>query len=72
MKTFQRVFNSDGTFKEEPSAAELIYVTADGHEHWHLQRAAKYSLWNLAKSAEVAPAMKVGFCLDDSEHVETV
>jgi len=70
MKTFQRVFNSDGTFKEEPSAAELIYVTADGHEHWHLQRAAKYSLWNLAKSAEVAPAMKVGFCLDDSEHVE--
>jgi hypothetical protein len=71
MKAFQRVFNSDGTFKEEPSAAELIYVTADGHEHWHLQRAAKYSLWNLAKSAEVAPAMKVGFCLDDSEHVET-
>ncbi len=71
MKAFQRVFYSDGTFKEEPSAAELIYATADGHEHWHLQRAAKYSLWNLAKSAEVAPAMKVGFCLDDSEHVET-
>ncbi len=71
MKAFQRVYNSDGTFKEEPSAAELVYVTADGHEHWHLQRAAKYSLWNLAKSAEVAPAMKVGFCLDDSEHVET-
>ena len=70
MKAFQRVYNSDGTFKEEPSSAELIYVTADGHEHWHLQRAAKYSLWNLAKSAEVAPAMKVGFCLDDSEHVE--
>jgi hypothetical protein len=70
MKPFQRVYNSDGTFKEEPSSAELIYVTADGHEHWHLQRAAKYSLWNAAKTAEVAPAMKVGFCLDDSEHVE--
>jgi hypothetical protein len=70
MKAFQRVYSSDGSFKEEPSAAELVYSSADGHEHWHLQRAAKYSLWNLAKSAEVAPAMKVGFCLDDSEHVE--
>jgi hypothetical protein len=72
MKAFQRVYNSDGTFKEEPSSAELIYVTADGHEHWHLQRAAKYSLWNAAKTAEVAPAQKVGFCLDDSEHVEPI
>ncbi|HEY1450658.1 MAG TPA: Ig-like domain-containing protein, partial [Solirubrobacteraceae bacterium] len=41
------------------------------HHHWHLQRAAKYSLWNSAKTAEVAPAQKVGFCLDDSQHVET-
>ncbi len=70
MHAFQRVYNSDGTFKEEPSSAELVYATADGHEHFHLQHAAKYSLWNAAKSAEVAPAMKVGFCLDDSEHVE--
>jgi Bacterial Ig domain/Lysyl oxidase len=70
MHAFQRVYNSDGTFKEEPSSAELIYVATDGHEHFHLQRAAKYSLWNAAKSAEVAPAQKVGFCLDDSEHVE--
>jgi len=71
MKAFQRVYNKDGTYKEEPSKAELVYATADGHEHWHLQRAAKYSLWNSAKTAEAAPAMKVGFCLDDSEHVES-
>jgi hypothetical protein len=70
MHAFQRVYNSDGTFKEEPSSAELVYATADGHEHFHLQKAARYSLWNSAKTAEVAPAMKVGFCLDDSEHVE--
>jgi Bacterial Ig domain/Lysyl oxidase len=70
MHAFQRVYNSDGTFKEEPSSAELIYVSADGHNHFHLQHAARYSLWNSARSAEVAPAQKVGFCLDDSEHVE--
>jgi hypothetical protein len=71
MHAFQRVYNSDGSFNEEPSSAELVYVEADGHEHFHLQRAAKYSLWNAARSAEVAPAQKVGFCLDDSEQVES-
>jgi hypothetical protein len=70
MHAFQRVYNSDGTFKEEPSSAELVYAAVDGHNHFHLQRAAKYSLWNAARSAEAAPAQKVGFCLDDSEHVE--
>ena len=80
MHTFQRLFttkegeeetNIERAHIDETSPAELIYSSADGHNHWHLQRAAKYSLWNAAKSAEVAPAQKVGFCLDDSEHVET-
>jgi Lysyl oxidase/Bacterial Ig domain len=53
-----------------PSGAEMFYVNADGHHHWHLQHVAKYSLWNATKTAEVAPAEKVGFCLEDSEHVE--
>ncbi len=78
MKAFQRLFtttseetNRERAHVEEPSSAELIYSSADGHHHWHLQRVAKYSLWNSSKTAEVAPAMKVGFCLDDSQHVET-
>jgi len=56
--------------EDEPSKAEIFYVNADGHHHWHLQHVAKYSLWNAAKTAEVAPSEKVGFCLEDSEHVE--
>jgi len=55
---------------EEASAGEMFYSDADGHHHWHLQHVAKYSLWNASKTAEVAPAQKVGFCLDDSQHVE--
>ncbi|HEY1450659.1 MAG TPA: lysyl oxidase family protein [Solirubrobacteraceae bacterium] len=79
MKATQRVFttaageeetNIERAHVEEPSSAELIYSSADGHYHWHLQHAAKYSLWNATKTAEVAPAQKVGFCLDDSQHVE--
>jgi hypothetical protein len=77
MKVFQRLFttgaeetNIERPHVDEPSAGEIIYVNADGHHHWHLQRVARYSLWNAAKTAEVAPAMKVGFCLEDSQHVE--
>jgi hypothetical protein len=74
MNAIQRLYNGDGetgeTYEAEPSPAEMIYVNADGHHHWHLQRVAFYSLWNSEKTAEVAPAQKVGFCLEDSEHVE--
>lgn len=83
MEVFQRLFTTNAgnpvkseEYLERPhedasSGAEMFYVNADGHHHWHLQRVAKYSLWNATKTAEVAPAQKVGFCLDDSEHVET-
>ena len=78
MKTFQRLFTTTAEEKnierahvDETSAGELIYTAADGHHHWHLQKIARYSLWNAGKTAEVAPAQKVGFCLDDSQHVET-
>jgi hypothetical protein len=80
MKVFQRLFttavgqeesNIERAHVEEASSGEMIYVSADGHHHWHLQRVAKYSLWNATKTAEVAPSQKVGFCLEDSQHVET-
>jgi hypothetical protein len=82
MKAFQRLYTTNAGNPEESekylerphetasSSAEMFYVNADGHHHWHLQRVAKYSLWNATKTAEVAPAQKVGFCLEDSEHVE--
>ncbi len=82
MKVSQRVFTTnegspalaeqyvERPHVEEPSEAQLAYSNADGHHHWHLQHVAKYSLWNATKTAEVAPAQKVGFCLEDNQHVE--
>ncbi len=72
MGVFQNIFNDDGSsaMTALPSA-QMIYVSADGHNHWHLQHAAFYSLWNSSKTAQVAPAQKVGFCLDDSQHVDS-
>ena len=46
----------------------VTYETADGHNHFHLNRAMRYSLWNLERTAQVAPGQKVGFCLYDIEN----
>lgn len=68
----QRVYRSDGSFFDDASRdPRIIFEPEDGHDHWHLKNAARYSLWNQAQTAEVAPAMKVGFCLIDSQRRET-
>ena len=46
---------------------EVVFETGDGHDHFHLARAMRYSLWTLDKTALVAPGQKVGFCLYDIE-----
>jgi len=69
-KENEEYLEKDRTYNLLKSSAEMVFVNADGHHHWHLQHIAQYSLWNADKTAEVAPAQKVGFCLDDSEHVE--
>lgn len=68
----QRVFRSDGSFFDDSSRdLTMFFEDADGHNHWHVKNAARYSLWNAAKTGEVAPAMKVGFCMEDTERRET-
>jgi hypothetical protein len=52
-----------------PHGGLAFFETADGHNHWHVFNAAAYSLWNEAKTAAVAPASKVGFCMYDSDQV---
>ena len=63
-----RVQEAIASFLDDSSRdPHIIFEPEDGHDHWHLKNAARYSLWNAAKTAEVAPAMKVGFCLIDSQ-----
>ncbi|MBY0396346.1 MAG: hypothetical protein K2X91_07735, partial [Thermoleophilia bacterium] len=76
MTTVRQYVSSGGSMvATDPPAGsagpQVIYETADGHNHLHLMRIARYSLWNSARSAEVAPAQKAGFCLVDSERIET-
>lgn len=62
--TMQQRVRNGGTFSNV-RPVEVKFETADGHNHWHLMRISRYSLWNQAGTAEVAPGQKVGFCLYD-------
>jgi hypothetical protein len=69
----QRVYDSGGGFTDVASAhpPQLVYETNDDHDHWHLRHAMRYSLWSEDRTREVAPSEKVGFCLLDSEPIES-
>lgn len=66
----QRVYQRGGGYVDDASGnIQLQFESNDQHNHWHFMHAARYSLWNEARTAEVAPAMKVGFCLLDSQRM---
>ena len=67
----QYAFSASQSGTDIPSVAvatpEVKFEFQDSHNHFHLKRAIEYSLWNLSKTAMVAPGQKVGFCLYDSQ-----
>ena len=67
----QYAFSASESGTAIPSVAvatpEVKFEFQDSHNHFHLKRAMEYSLWNLSKTAMVAPGQKVGFCLYDSQ-----
>jgi hypothetical protein len=69
MNVRQRVYDTSTGFADW-AGPQVLYETDDSHNHWHLKNIARYSLWNLEGTAEVAPAQKVGFCLIDSQRRE--
>jgi hypothetical protein len=82
MKVYQRLYREGAkeTYEEnEPDEyeevldehAEMRYDSTEGFPLFHLMDIAHYSLWNYAKTKEVMPSQKVGFCLGDDYHSET-
>src|SRR5215213_1845346 len=50
--------------------SKLKFEETDAHDHWHFQKAARYSLWNGTGPAaqEIGFSNKVGFCFLDIGH----
>jgi hypothetical protein len=65
----QRAWSASQGPGDDPSevvgAPEVLFEAADGHNHFHLKNAMRYSLWTTDHGAEVAPGQKAGFCLYD-------
>ena len=57
--TGQRIYRTDSSFRDDNSRHPPIHFeNSDGHRHWHLKGAARYSLWDEAGSAQVAPGIQ--------------
>jgi hypothetical protein len=70
--TGQRIYRDDGSFHDDNSRhPQIQFENADGHNHWHLRGAARFSLWDEGGTAQVAVGAKVGFCLQDVEAVDS-
>jgi hypothetical protein len=65
----QVITHADATETEVAlPGAQLKYEETDGHNHWHFQKAASYTLWNDSRTQAVGFASKVGFCFLDIGH----
>jgi hypothetical protein len=72
-QSFQRIYRDDSSYHDDPSRhPQLRFEDTDGHDHWHLQNAARFSLWNESGTAEFARGAKVGFCLLDVDRLEAI
>jgi hypothetical protein len=66
----QRIFSADGaSSRDVATSGQIRYETADGHGHFHLRAAMQYGLFEETRTTLAAPAMKVGFCLVDSQQI---
>lgn len=56
---------------EDVATPTVRYETDDGHNHFHLIEAVDYLLWNGRTGEQTEFGSKIGFCLVDSERVES-
>ncbi len=70
--TGQRIYRQDSSFYDDNGRHPQIYFeNSDGHRHWHLKNAARFSLWDESGTAELVAGAKVGFCLEDVDPIDS-
>jgi hypothetical protein len=62
-------FYRDGQPVGRAPAGDLIYDARPGHEHWHFEQFARYSLLT-ADQTEVVRSEKTGFCLAPTDAID--
>ena len=64
MKLSQVIRRSDGSTREVPLQATMLYVTSPDHAHWHVLQFMRYELRS-EDGKRVVRDRKTGFCLGD-------
>jgi hypothetical protein len=70
----QEIRHSGGGGQLTPTEAAMVWG-GDGHEHWHIERVATYTLYRLDENGEIVendielPDAKIGFCFYDHSRV---
>jgi hypothetical protein len=65
MNAAQRIFGSDGTFRDSVTAGTLVFG-GDGHNHWHVNNLETSSLVRLDNGNKAGTGAKRGFCFWDN------
>lgn len=66
MPVKQRIYDTGGGYRVVKTGTVATY-SGDGHEHWHVQRVARYELYRTTGTSVVAArSSKVGFCFFDT------
>ena len=65
MSAAQRIFNSDGAFRDVVTPGTLVFG-GDGHNHWHVNHLETSDLVKLDNGNRSATGAKRGFCFWDN------
>jgi hypothetical protein len=69
--SFQRIYTDGGSRDDYSRHPDIYFENSDGHMHWHVRSAARFSIWSEDGTAEVARSAKVGFCLQDVTAIDS-
>jgi hypothetical protein len=69
MDAFQYFFDAQGNPVGSTPAGSFEFDARRGHQHWHFEQLARYSLLNLAKT-EVVRSHKQSFCIAPTDPVD--
>lgn len=70
MRVKQRIFNSQGGFRDRLVQGVMIYETGDHHDHWHMRQFMVVNLYRRgSEGGDVYGMRKLGYCLLDAERM---
>jgi hypothetical protein len=69
MGSYQYFYNADGTPAGHRRIGKMEWDPRPGHEHWHFEDFARYTLLDASQS-EVVRSHKEGFCLANTDAVD--